>query len=126
MILTKSERMELQRQANARNGRADLARRARLVLLGADGLTWAGIREKLDCDDSYINVWTKRFEAEGLAGLFARYRGRQPYKITERIEARVLAFTINRKPADGSTHWSSRKLANELGAGLSHMTVARI
>jgi hypothetical protein len=47
--------MKLQRQANTRNGRADLARRARLVLLRAEGLTWAGIREKLDCDDSFIN-----------------------------------------------------------------------
>jgi hypothetical protein len=27
----------------------------------------------------------------------------------------VLAWTTKRKPADGSTHWSSRKLAAELG-----------
>lgn len=32
MILTKSERMDLQRQARARNGRADSARHARLIL----------------------------------------------------------------------------------------------
>lgn len=40
MILTKSECMELQRQAGARNGRADQARHARLILLLSDGLTW--------------------------------------------------------------------------------------
>jgi len=39
MKLTKSERMELQRQASARSGRANAARRARLVLLLADGCT---------------------------------------------------------------------------------------
>jgi hypothetical protein len=39
MKLTKSERMELQRQASARNGRADSARRARLMLLSAEGCT---------------------------------------------------------------------------------------
>jgi hypothetical protein len=55
MKLTKSERMELQQRANARNGRADVARRARLILLLADGLTWADIRAKLDCSDSYIS-----------------------------------------------------------------------
>jgi transposase len=126
MKLTKSERMELQRQASARNGRADAARRARLVLLLADGHTWAEIREKLDCGDSYINRWSKRFEAERLAGLFARHTGRSRYKVTERLEARVLAWTTKRKPTDGSTHWSSRKLAAELGGGISHMTVARI
>ena len=38
----------------------------------------------------------------------------------------MLAWTTKRKPADGSTHWSSRKLAAELGGDMSHMTVPRI
>src|ERR1700726_3297994 len=125
MRLTKSERMELQRQAGARNGRGDGARHARLILSVADGLTWAEIRAKLDCSDSYIDRWSKRFAADRLAGLFARHAGRERYKVTDRIEARVLAWTTKHKPADGSTHWSSRKLATELG-DISHMTVARI
>ena len=58
MELTKSERMELQQQVSARNGRADAARHARLILLLADGLTWAEIRNKLDCSDSYIDRWS--------------------------------------------------------------------
>ena len=109
MKLTKSERMELHRQASTRNGRADVARHARLILLLAEGLTWAEIRAKLDCADSYISRWSKRFEADRLAGLFARHAGRERYKVTDRVEARVLAWTTKRKPADGSTHWSSRK-----------------
>jgi transposase len=125
MKLTRNERMELQRQANVRNGRADSARHARLILLLADDLTWAEIREKLDCSDSYINRWSKRFAADRLSGLFARHAGRERYKVTDQIEARVLARTTERKPADGSTHWSSRKLASELG-DISHMTVTRI
>jgi transposase len=125
MKLTKSERMELQRQAGVRNGRADSARHARLILLLADGLTWAEIRAKLDCSDSYIDRWSKRFASDRLAGLFARYAGRERYKVTDRIEARVLGWTTKQLPADGSTHWSSRKLAAELG-DISHMTVSRI
>ena len=126
MKLTKNERMELQRQASARNGRADSARHARLILLLAEGLTWAEIRAKLDCADSYISRWSKRFEADRLAGLFARHAGRERYKVTDQVEARVLAWTTKRKPGDGSTHWSSRKLAAELGGDISHMTVTRI
>ena len=125
MKLTKRERMELQSQATARNGRADSARHARLILLLADGLTWAEIRAKLDCHDSYIARWSQRFADDRLAGLFARHTGRERYKVTDRIEARVLARTTKHKPADGSTHWSSRKLAAELG-DISHMTVSRI
>src|SRR5882672_11236363 len=126
MKLTKSERVELQRQASLRTVRADSARHARLILLLAEGLTWAEIRAKLDCSDSYIDRWSKRFAAERLAGLFARHAGRERYKVTDRIEARVLARTTRHTPADGSTHWSTRKLAAELGGDISHMTVARI
>jgi transposase len=126
MELTENERSELLRQTNARTSRAEMAQRARLILLLAEGLTWAEIRAKLDCGDSYINRWIKRFETDRLAGLFSRHAGRERYKVTDRIEARVLARTTERKPTDGSTHWSSRKLAAELGGGISHMTVARI
>jgi transposase len=121
-----TEVMELQRRANARTGRAETARHARLILLLAEGLTWAEIRSKLDCSDSYIDRWSKRFAADRLAGLFTRHTGRERYKVTDQFEARVLAKTTKHKPADGSTHWSTRKLAAELGDGISHMTVARI
>jgi transposase len=126
MKLSDSEVMELQQQASARNGRADSARHARLVLLLAQGHTWAEIRAKLDCSDSYIDRWSKRFAVDRLSGLFARHSGRARYKVTQRLEARVLAWTTKRKPADGSTQWSSRKLAAELGGGISHMSVTRI
>jgi len=126
MILAESERMELQQQVNARNVRADVARRARLILLLSDGCTWADIQVKLGCSIGFIDLWHKRFSAERLAGLFSRHAGREPFKVTDKIEARVLARTTKHKPADGSTHWSSRKLAAELGGGISHMTVARI
>src|SRR6218665_1134774 len=114
MNLTEAEIVELRQQANGRAVRADLARRARLILLLAEGLTWSAIRAKLDCNDSYTALWSKRFAADRLAGLFSRHAGRQRYKVTDRLEARVLART--------TTH----KLAAELGGDISHMTVARI
>ncbi len=126
MILTDNERIELQQQVSARNVRADVARRARLILLLSDGHTWTDIQGKLDCCTDFIDLWSKRFAAERLAGLYSRHAGRERFKVTDKIEARVLARTTKHKPADGSTHWSSRKLAAELGDGISHMTIARI
>lgn len=126
MNLTEAEAMELRQQAKSRTVRAESARHARLILLLADGVTWTEIRAKLDCSDSYIDRWSKRFAADRLAGLFTRHAGRKRYKVTDRMEARVLARTTKHKPADGSTHWSTRKLAGELGGAISHMTVARI
>ena len=119
MTLTKRERMELQRQGRARNGRADSARHARLILLLADGLTWATIRATLDGTDRYLSRWSPRCAVDRLAGLFARYT------VTDRIEARVLAWTTTHTPGDGSTPWSSRTLAAQVGS-LSPMTVTRL
>src|SRR6218665_2111637 len=93
MNLTEAEIVELRQQANGRAVRADLARRARLILLLAEGLTWSAIRAKLDCNDSHIALCSKGFAADRLAGLFSRHTGRQRYKVTDRFEARVLART---------------------------------
>jgi transposase len=123
MELSKVERAELERRVSSRKGRAEEARRARCILLVADGTTWAEIRAQLDCPDSYIARWTKRFEAERLAGLFSRHRGQPPSKLTPRLEARILEAT-RRVPSDGSTHWSTRKLGKHLR--VSHMMVARV
>jgi len=51
--------------------------------------------------------------------------GRLPGPNSERQESRILKWTIQKKPSDGSTHWSQRKLAEELG-DVSHMRVARV
>ena len=86
-------------------------RRARLILLLEAGDTWATIRGKLDCNDAFIDRWSKRFREERLAGLFSRHAGQEASTLTPQLEARILEWTVKRKPTDGSTHWSTRKLA---------------
>ena len=83
MKLTETEAMELRQQANGRTVRAESAGHARLILLLAGGLTWAEIRSKLDCSDSDIDRWSKRFAAHRLADLFTRHAGRERYKVTD-------------------------------------------
>lgn len=124
ITLSKVEQAELTRRAGSQSWRADEARRARLILLLDAGHTWAVIREKLDCTDSFINRWSKRFVAERLAGLFSRHSGQPASTLTPALEGRILEWSVKRKPSDGSTQWSSRKLAEQLG--LSHMRVARV
>src|ERR1700758_2520166 len=75
IVLTEAERMELNQRASSRSGRADDARRARLILLLEAGHTWAAIRDKLDCNDAFVDRWMKRFREERLAGLFSRHAG---------------------------------------------------
>src|ERR1700681_4279409 len=124
IVLSKMEEAELTQRATSQSGRADEARRARLVLLRDSGHTWAAIRDKLDCTDSFIDRWSKRFLAERVAGLFSRHAGQLPTSLTPAVEARILEWSVKRKPSDGSTHWSTRKLAAHLS--ISHMMVARV
>jgi hypothetical protein len=100
-------------------GRADDAHRARLILLLEARHTWAQIRSKFSCNDSFINCWVKRSACEPLAGLFSRHAGQPASILTLALEVRILEWTVKRKPADGATQWSTRKLAEQLG-GLPH------
>src|SRR5438067_12677519 len=63
------------------------------------------------------------FESGGLSALYPRLPDRSPSKNATKLEAKILART-QRKPADGSTHWSTRRLASEMG--IDHMRVARV
>ena len=100
------------------------AQRARLIIALADGHTHAEIIELLGLSPTYIARWKGRFVKDRLAGLVSQYAGagNRDRVLTPKLEARILDAT-RRKPKDGSTHWSTRKLARELG--VSHMMVAR-
>jgi transposase len=123
LTLTSDERTELERRVRSRKIRAEDARRAQVILLLADGESFATITATVGCYPDYVSRWKQRFEAERLPGLRAKYRGQPPTVRTPALEARVLAKT-RQKPPDGSTHWTTRKLGRVLG--ISHMLVARV
>lgn len=110
----------------SQSGQAGLARRARVILMSADGVGFNEIRQRLDCDVRFIQRWRERFTTDRVAGLSTQPRGRPTNKVNARREAQVLRYAVTRKPADGSTHWSSRKLAAELGGVISHNAIAKI
>ena len=59
--LTNSEPKELTRRANSRTGRAEDSRRARLILLLAEGHTWDEVSERIDCSRGFVASWSRRF-----------------------------------------------------------------
>ena len=85
--------------------------------------TYREIARSLKTSLPTIARWKMRFERDGLAGLEGRHRGSKPRAATPKVQARVIR-RVQQKPADGSTHWSCRKLASELA--LSKSTVQRI
>ncbi len=123
ITLTNSELMELTRRANSRTNRAEDARRARLILLLAEGHTWDEVSERIDCSRGFVASWSKRFAEQRIAGLYSRHLGQVATVLTPELEARILEAT-RRAPPDGSTQWSTRKLGAHLD--VSHMMVARV
>src|SRR4029453_7405269 len=117
------ERQTLQTLARAGRGRADLARRAQIILRLADGASYLDIQRRLGESSRTIGKWKRRFLEARVAGLEGRYRGNTPTVLTPALEARILAWT-RKPPTDGSTHWSTRKLAKALKLS-SHTFVQR-
>ena len=123
IVLTDEEREELITRSRARSLRASDAQRARLILLLADGVPYRSLAEKLDCSQTTVSLWRQRFLEQGLEGLYGRHQGSRRTSEAQRLEVRILALT-QKPPPDGSTHWTTRKLAQRLG--VSHMRVARV
>ena len=122
--MTADERAELEQMTQSRTLPAGDVFRARLVLLLADGLPYRTIQERLDTTAPTISRWRDRFAKRRVAGLLEiRHPGQKPSVITPSLQAKVLEAS-RRKPNDGSTHWSCRKMAQHLK--VSKDTVQRI
>jgi transposase len=88
--------------------------RAELILMLAEGASFRTIKHKLGTTAPTIVRWKERFLSGGIDGLDTHHPGQPPSVPTPAFRARILAAT-RKKPADGSTHWSRRKLAVHLG-----------
>ena len=115
LTLTEEEQDELHQVSLSRTLPAGDVFRARLILMLAAGRSYKDIQQRLSTTAPTISQWKKRFMGHRIAGLIGeRHPGQKPSVITAKLQAKVLAAT-RRKPADGSTHWSCRKLAKHLG-----------
>src|SRR5260370_39032299 len=104
LMLTIGQRSDLEARVRSGRGRADAARRARVILLLADGSSYATIATMTGCSSRTIALWKQRFATDGLAGLAARHRGSQPTVLTPALEARIMTWT-RPPPPHGTTLW---------------------
>jgi transposase len=123
IVLTPDERRVLEAVVRSRRSRVDYARRARVILGLAAGLSYRALTRQVGWSSATTAKWKARFLADRLDGLRSQHLGSRPSVLTPRLEARIVKWTIQHAPPDGSTHWSTRKLGRVLG--VQHTVIAR-
>src|SRR6058998_3458689 len=123
LVLSPSERTELETMAHSRTLHAALVQRAQLILALADGTAYAALRTRFAVSDPTIARWRQRFVTQRVAGLRDRPRDGRGDRLAPAVEAKILALT-QQPPPKPYTHWTTRRLAARLR--LSHMTVHRV
>ena len=112
--LTQEQQLELRSIAQSRSLPAGYVFRAKLILMLAEGASFNTIKHRLQTSAPTIIRWKQRFLQSGLDGLDTYHPGQKATVLTPALRARILSAT-RKKPSDGSTHWSCRKLAAALG-----------
>ena len=113
--LTEEETQTLTSWSRGRRTPVRLMRRAKIVLLAAEGRENKTIAELLGMNRRHVGRWRQRFAQKRLAGI-AKDAPRGGRKATKRnrVTALIIETTTQKKPAN-ATHWSTRTLAKALG-----------
>lgn len=113
--LTESEINILKTWSRAGKTPARLMKRAKIIVLAAQGDRNEVIAEKLAIDARVVSRWRRRFAETRLAGIEQDLPrgGRKPSK-REQATPLIIETTTQTKPAN-ATHWSVRTLGEKLG-----------
>lgn len=119
--LDSEEEKKLARLARSNTTSVRLARRARIVLLAAQGWDNESIATELGIGRVQVGRWRSRYAQGGLEAIERDLpRGGRPPKVDA---AEIVRRTTQTLP-EAATHWSTRTLADELG--VSDTTVWRV
>jgi transposase len=112
--LDRKTRSELEGWLRASTTEQRMVRRARIVLLAADGWASRAIARKVGVMTGVVSVWRTRFAASGIDGLEDKPRpGAKPI-YTEATDKRILAG-LDQPVPKGRARWTCELIAEALG-----------
>jgi hypothetical protein len=109
LTLTTDERTELEQRVRSRTIRSEDARAARVILMLADGASYSSIEHALP-----VIATTSIAGVDGSGQASARAASAASFATATRADRRdgsADSAKTQQTPPDGSTHWSTRKLA---------------
>jgi transposase len=109
------QRRELESIVGRRSEAAGLVRRARVILLSADGVSGREIAMRLGLSAEAVSRIRNRFRSEGVAGLQERPKaGRKDHALPPEIVEKLEQLAMSPPPA-GRSRWTTRLLGKEVG-----------
>jgi transposase len=122
--VSSQERATLENWVCAHSTSQQVMKRARIVLLAAEGVANSRIAKAVGVSRPTVIECRQRFVAEGIEGLTGTRpgRGRKARLGAEKVH-QIVEATLHTKPR-AATHWSCRTMAK--AQGVSHSTVQRI
>ena len=123
IAVSHEDRETLARLVRASTTPSGLSRRARAVLLMAEGVAGTEIATRTGYTPVQVSRIRARFASDGVDGLADRPRSGRPPELTDAKRARIVALTLQ-APPKGLSQWSMREMAAR--ADVSATTVHRL
>lgn len=115
MKVRSKQRKQLEEIVARPSAAAGFVRRARVVLLSAEGISGREISVRLDLSPEQVSRIRARFRADGVDGLHSRPKaGRQNHAVPPATVDRVVQMAMSPPPA-GRSRWTTRLLARNVG-----------
>ena len=124
IVLDRKARRDLEQLLTDGNTAQKIAKRARIVLMTADGHGVVAIMREVGISKTTVWRWQDYFAEAGVDGLIkgrSKPPGRKP--LSAAMKLKIVEKTVKERPAN-ATHWSVRSMAEEMG--ISHTSVQRI
>src|SRR3990170_1002261 len=124
IVLGAKGRAELERIVADGNTPQKIVKRARIVLMTADGHGVVAIMREVGVSKTTVWRWQDYFAEAGVDGLIkgrSKPPGRKP--LSAAVKLKVVEKTVKERPAN-ATHWSVRSMGEK--RGISHTSVQRI
>jgi transposase len=113
--LRRGDRDVLESWARSGTIEARMAKRARIILMAADGTSNRDIADIVGLHYNQVGLWRKRYGEVGLAGLVDEERPGRPC-VYGHDDVLLLVKTVTEEPPEGAARWTMEALAEAMAA----------